>query len=150
MSSPYFPDIKCAVDQQKVVSILAYMCTKLRVYSSPFLFLSRPNFTDLICSVYTKNPAIKKWLPFKLICAVYIVTSNRLLWSITWFKVELAEDLNEPRFMYHLHLLTQSNYITTKRIYIEVYQTTLKPLRNQYFFENISLPWLFTTSSWNK
>ena len=47
-----------------------------RVHSNHSLGPSVPKFTDLIGSVH-KTLAVKKWLPYKLICAVdldYIVT----------------------------------------------------------------------------
>ena len=58
-----------------MASIWAYMCSILRLHINHSLCPSIPKFTDLICSVHL-DLAIKKWLPFELICAVYIVTLN--------------------------------------------------------------------------
>jgi hypothetical protein len=46
------------------------MCSILRVHSNHSLCPSVPKFTDLIYVQYTKTLAVKKWLPFELICAV--------------------------------------------------------------------------------
>ena len=70
-----FTDLICSVHQdprsQKVASVWAYMCSILRVHSNHSLFSSIPKFTDLKYVQYTKNPVVKKWLPFELISAVY-------------------------------------------------------------------------------
>ena len=76
------PSVHQDPNRQKVASIWAYMCSILRVHHSHSLCLSRPKFTDLFCSViyheltfyvqHTKNQAVKKWLQFELICAVYL------------------------------------------------------------------------------
>ena len=54
-----------------MASIWAYKCSIRRVHSNHELCQTVPTFTDLICSV-TKNQAVKKFLPFELICAVYL------------------------------------------------------------------------------
>ena len=71
---PNFTDLICSVHQypsrQKVASIWAYMCFILRVHSNHSLCLFIPNLLTLHVQ-YTKILAVKKWLPFELICAVY-------------------------------------------------------------------------------
>ena len=71
---PNFTDLICSVHQypsrQKVASIWAYMCIILRVHSNHSLCLFIPNLLTLHVQ-YTKILAVKKWLPFELICAVY-------------------------------------------------------------------------------
>ena len=54
----------------KVASIWAYMCIILRVHSNHSLCLFIPNLLTLHVQ-YTKILAVKKWLPFEPICAVY-------------------------------------------------------------------------------
>ena len=72
---PNFTDLICSVHQypsrQKVASIWAYMCIILRVHSNHSLCLFIPNLLTLHVQ-YTKILAVKKWLPFELICAVYL------------------------------------------------------------------------------
>ena len=56
-------------NQSKVASILAYMCSRLRV--TIHFVSSFPNLLTLYVQ-YTKTIAVKKRLPFELICAVYL------------------------------------------------------------------------------
>ena len=78
---PFFPDVICSVHQEpihrKLASIWTYMCSLLRIHSNLLLCRMYPFFLTLYVQ-YTKNPAVKKWLLFEPICAVYldnIVTS---------------------------------------------------------------------------
>ena len=48
------------------------MCSILRVHSNQSLCPSIPKFTDLIYSMHQETLAVKKWLPFEIIGAVYI------------------------------------------------------------------------------
>ena len=70
-----FTDLICSVHQdpsrQKVASITAYMCSILRVHSNPSLCPSVPNLLTLYVQ-YTKTLAVKKWLLFEPVCAVYL------------------------------------------------------------------------------
>ena len=47
------------------------MSSRLRVHSNHSLCPSIPKFTGPICSVH-QDPSRQKWLPFELICAVYL------------------------------------------------------------------------------
>ena len=71
-SIPKFTDPICSVHQnpsrQKVASIWAYMCSRLYW---PYMFSGIHHEMTLYVQ-YTKNQAVKKWLPLELICAVYL------------------------------------------------------------------------------
>ena len=71
-SIPQFTDLICSVHQdpsrQKVASIWAYLCSILKVHSNHSLCPSISKSTDL----YAKTLAVKKWIPFELICSVYL------------------------------------------------------------------------------
>ena len=70
-----FTDLICSVHQdpnhRKVASIWANMCSILSVHRNHSLCLSIPKFPDLICSIH-QDPSHQKWLPFELICEVYL------------------------------------------------------------------------------
>ena len=67
---------------------------------------------------YTKILAVKKWLPFELICAVYIVTLNSSP-VVTWYESECGE---------YLEYIVTSNFVRPYPILLTLYgQYTKEP-----------------------
>ena len=54
-----------------MASIWAYMCSILEYVVTIYFVRPYPNLMTLYVQ-YTKNQAVKKWLPAELICAVYL------------------------------------------------------------------------------
>ena len=92
-STPKFTDLICSVHQdpsrQKVASIWADMYSILRVHSNHSLWRPYPSVLTLYVQ-YTKTLAVKKWLPFELICAAYMCSSlcSNLVQIWIWQKIK--------------------------------------------------------------
>ena len=90
--------------------------------------------------MYTKTIAVKKWLSFELICAVYIVT---LISSpvVTWYESECGE---------YLEYIVTFKFVQQYQILLTLYvQYTKKPAVKKWLpFELICAEYIVTLNSY--